>query len=84
MAVDRLLEKMGRAGAIPLARRRDLLKSLGYDWHPHLEGGRTNNVVSPDGGKPRLFTLRNHAANTITDAASIARAYAAAQGVTIK
>lgn len=81
MAVDRLLEKMGRAGAIPLARRRDLLKSLGYDWHPHLEGGRTNNVVSPDGGKPRLFTLRNHAANTITDAASIARAYAAAQGI---
>ena len=60
MAVDRLIEKMGRAGAVPPNRRRDMLRELGYDWHPGLVQGRVHNAIAPDGGKPRLFICRVH------------------------
>lgn len=77
--LDRLLEKLGAARRIPHANRRGLMQSLGYDWHPGLVEGRTNAVVLPDAGKPRLFVKSGHLAQNLQGPAEIARAYAHAQ-----
>lgn len=77
--LERLLEKTGDARRIPPNKRRDLMKSLGYDWHPGLAGGRVNNVILPDSGKPRLFLKRGHLAGNLRDPGAIAKAYTAAQ-----
>lgn len=78
--LDRVLEDLGRGGRVPHHKRRAMLQSLGYDWHPALADGRTNNPVSPDGAKPRLFV---HASQTellaLATAAEVAAAYTAAQ-----
>lgn len=81
LAVDRLLEKIGRAGAVAPNKRRDMLRELGYDWHPALFNGRTNNAVSPDGGKPRLFIKAGHPALALKGPAEVAQAYSKAQSV---
>lgn len=62
-------------------RRRDLLRSLGYDWHPGLQSGQTHNTVMPDGGKPQLFIRNDHPLRILTNPAEIARAYTQAQAV---
>lgn len=78
-AFDQLLERMNRSGRVPRNKRRDLLVSLGYDWHPGLVAGRVNNVVMPDGCKPHLFIKQGHPARMLTQGADIARAYSIAQ-----
>lgn len=62
---------------VPRNKRRELLRSLGYDWHPALEGtnGRVNNVVMPDNGKPRLGKIGSIAWNNVATAADAARMY---------
>jgi hypothetical protein len=79
MAVDRLLEKMRAAKYVPQNKRRDLMRNIGYDLHPHLDKGRVNNIVAPDNGKPRLYLTPDHPARTLTKAAEIAKAYSDAQ-----
>lgn len=58
----------------------ELLQGLGYVPHPTLAGGRVNNVVLPDGAKPKLY-VREDARELLklTTAADVARAYSAAQ-----
>ncbi len=82
LSVDRLMDRMGRAAVVPPNRRRDMLRALGYDWHPALAAtsGRVNNIVLPDAGKPKLYVRRDHASLTLTLPADVARAYSAAQG----
>lgn len=80
-AVDKLIDKMGRSGSIPPNRRRDVLRSIGYDWHPALPNGRVHNIIAPDGTKPRLYVRTGHTALAMTQPAEIARAYTAAQGI---
>lgn len=79
--VDKLIEKMGRGGSVPPNRRRDMLRALGYDWHPALPNGRVHNIIAPDSGKPRLYIKAGHPALSLTQPAEIARAYTSAQGV---
>jgi hypothetical protein len=79
MALDKLLVRLRAERRIPPSKRRDMMQSLGYDWHPHLIKGRTNNVVSPDGGRPKLFIKSGHLAANITDPAAVAAAYTKAQ-----
>lgn len=74
-----LLKSVGRAGAIPLQKRRDFMKALGYEWHPGLPQGRVNNIVLPDGIKSRLFVRSGSDVAKLTGGAEIARAYQAAQ-----
>ena len=81
MALDKLLERVGAARRIPPNRRRDMMRDLGYDYHPALHDGRVNNTIALDSGKPRLYVLRGHDALSLTVAADVARAYTAAQGV---
>lgn len=71
--IDRL-----RAG-VPQAKRRALMQSLGYDWHPVLHNGRTNDVVMPDNGKPKLYVRAGHLALQLTTPKAVADAYADAQ-----
>lgn len=77
--LSQLLDKIQASRRIPRNKRRDLLMSLGYDWHPGLNKGRVNNVISPDNGKPQLFILRDHYSLSITEQIQIARAYSDAQ-----
>lgn len=79
MALDRLLEKLKATRRIPLNRRRDMLQTLGYDYHPNLTNGRVNNIVLPDNGKPRLYIQSNHKDRDISTPSAIARAYESSQ-----
>lgn len=62
-------------------RRRDLMKSIGYDYHPAMVGtdGRCNNPVVPDGRKSRLYLREGHLALNLDDHARICDAYSVAQ-----
>lgn len=80
-AFDRLLASLNRTASVPPNRRRELLQTLGYDWHPSLKDGRVNNPVLPDNAKVRLYLKKGSAAWSLTTAAEVANAYQSAQGV---
>ena len=75
MALDRLLDKLQATRRVPQNRRKDLLLSLGYEYHPGLKEGRVNNPVMPDNGKPRLYLQINHPKATLVTAGEIAKEY---------
>lgn len=77
LAVDKLLDDL--RAPVPRTKRRAMLQSLGYDWHPGLRDGRVNNPVQPDNGKPRLFIKAGHLALNLEGGAAIERAYTNAQ-----
>ena len=79
MALDIMLKLKRKDGIISINKRRELLQSLGYDWHPALKNGRVNNPVMPDNGKPRLFIRTGHEALLLRTPAEVARAYEDAQ-----
>lgn len=81
VAVERLLNDARMTRAIPHNKRRDLLKSLGYDWHPSLNNGRVNNPIPlDDSKKPRLFIKEGHIARNVKSPAEVVRMYLEAQG----
>lgn len=75
MAVDRLLERLRKQSQISHSKRKDLLEGMGYHMHPALKGGRVNNDVMPDAGKPRLFVLKDSAAWQLATASDVAQDY---------
>lgn len=75
--LDLLLDSI--RAPVPRNRRRDMMISLGYDWHPALHDGRTNDTVNPDGRKPKLYLREGHLALNITQPAEIAKQYSKAQ-----
>lgn len=79
-AFDSLLKDLHAERKIPINKRRALLNSLGYDWHPYLTEGRVNNIVPHEGGKPRLFTRISHIINNIQAPAEILAQYCKDQG----
>jgi len=79
-AFDRMLLELRRN--LPLNKRRELLQSLGYDWHPNLKGGRVNSYIHLDDGKPRLFIKEGHISRNLTQVSEITKAYIEAQTVT--
>jgi hypothetical protein len=79
-ALDRLIDNMRKGGMVPRSKRRELMRSLGYDYHPGLKDGRVNNVIVLENGKPRLYIRVGHIHSNLTNAAEISRLYAAAQG----
>jgi hypothetical protein len=72
---DRLLEEINLKRKVSHSRRRDILESLGYRWHPALKQGRCNNVVLPDGGKPRLYVHDSSLARQITNGPEAEKSY---------
>lgn len=81
IAVDRLLDAI--RAPVPRQKRRALVQVLGYDVHPGLCDGRVNNNVAPDHGKPRLYVRPGHLSINLSDANAIAKAYTAAQDITV-
>lgn len=79
--LDRLLQNLKAERRIPRNRRRDLLKALGYIWHPALSNGRVNNRIDLDCGKPKLFILASHPSVKITNAADAVKVYIDAQQI---
>lgn len=79
MALNSLLELLRKKTAITLSKRREMMEGLGYILHPGLHGGRVNNNVLPDGGKPRLYIKEGHISLNLTSAVDIAKAYQTAQ-----
>jgi hypothetical protein len=77
--LDALLDGMRPAAPVQRNKRRALMQALGYDWHPLLTDGRVNDVVAPDGAKPKLYVRAGHEALGLPTAAAVAHAYSAAQ-----
>jgi hypothetical protein len=73
--LEKLLERVGAARRITHAKRRAMLADLGYITHPALQDGRTNNMVLPDAGKPRLYVHKDSPARLIPGANDAAKAY---------
>lgn len=82
IALDRLLDSMHASRTIPRNKRREVLQTLGYDWHPRLHNGRVNNNLPLEGGKPKLFIKHGHLAMDLPTPADVARAYSEAQLLT--
>jgi hypothetical protein len=76
--LDRLLDRMGLMRKINHLRRREILESLGYRYHPALLDGRVNNAVLPDGGKPRLYIHDTCLAKQLTSGSEVAKFYESA------
>jgi hypothetical protein len=75
--LDRLLERL-RLQRISHVKRKQILETMGYGYHPALTDGRTNNVVTPDNTKPRLFVKSSSLPSQIPSAAGAAKDYEAA------
>jgi hypothetical protein len=82
MALDRLLDRLHAKRSLPINRRRAVLQSLGYDWHPVLHLGRVNNTLPSEGGKPKLFLRLDSPHWHLTNGGDVERAYTEAQGIT--
>jgi len=79
IAVSKLLDHLHATRIIPPNKRREMLQSLGYDYHPGLKDGKVNNMIMVDNGKPRLFIQNDHIHKNLQNAAEIARHYQDAQ-----
>lgn len=81
MAFDRLLEDRRYTKQLPRNLRRQALQKLGYDWHPGLKEGRTNNIVTCPyaPGRTRLFVKAGAIVANLTTQAEIVRVYLEAQ-----
>jgi len=73
MALDHLLKEIRRG--LPNAKRPDMLRTLGYVPHPHLNQGRVNNPTITDGGKTRLYIMKDHLVSQLTVGAEISKRY---------
>ena len=71
---------MRKGNQVPRNKRHELMRSIGYDYHPGLKGGRVNNIIALENGKPRLYIKAGHIHANLESGAEIARCYAAAQG----
>lgn len=79
--LDKLLQRLGKDRAVPINKRKELMESLGYVWHPALTDGRVNNAVLPDGAKVKLFVRADRADLKALQPAEAATAYTRAQGI---
>ncbi len=77
--LDKLLTARNAGRRIPPTKRCALLKSLGYVPHPALPEGRSNAIISLDGGKPRLYIKRDSIPFSITGPKNAVDAYIKAQ-----
>lgn len=85
VALERLLKEMRADRQIQRNKRRDMMKTLGYDWHPSLKDGRVNNPISIDENKkPCLYIKNGHVSLNFTTSSDISAAYVKAQTPSIQ
>ena len=82
-AVNRLLKDEMGFKKLQRGKVREILLSLGYDYHPGLHEGRVNNPVSPGEGKPRLYVIKDHLSTNLKSPSEIVDAYRTAQGIRV-
>lgn len=80
-ALDRLLAAIGKGGAIPRNKRREVLESLGYTLHQGLPEGRAASNDT-DGTRPYLYVLQDAPGASERDPNTVMLWYQAAQRVT--
>ena len=81
LALDTLIRDLRKDHMVPRNKRRELMKSIGYDYHPHLNNGRVNNGLPIDGmKKPRLYIRNGHLALNLLKPVEIAQQYSHDQG----
>lgn len=74
-----LLQRMRAERIVPPAKRRELMRDLGYILHPALPDGRAISPTMIDGGKPRLYIQSGHISVNIDKPARVVEAYVNAQ-----
>lgn len=62
-------------------KMREILHEMGYIPHPALKGGRVNNLIPTEGGKPRLYIRSGAIHANLTQPTEIIRCYLQAQGL---
>lgn len=73
-ALTKLLTRIGKN--IPINKRRAMMQSLGYDWHPHLREGRATHPTIFDGpGKIRIYAKRDALITQIRDPREVMAKY---------
>lgn len=80
--LDLLLRDLGIRNHINRNRRKEILESLNYMRHPGVRAGQVTNPVSPDGCKPSVYILKDHACSKLVGGA-VGNAYSAAQAESI-
>jgi hypothetical protein len=78
-ALDQLLGERKMDALVPRNRRKDLLNTLGYTWHPALRNGRASTLVN--GARPVLFIKVGHVSANLSESGAIGVAYLSAQEV---
>jgi len=77
--LQKMLQDSGLRNKALGLKRDELMKTLGFVVHPALVNGWTNNPVSPDFKKARLWVRKDSIlALNVTSAAEVARLYSAA------
>lgn len=62
-------------------RRVEILRSIGFDKHPALVGGRTNNPVTPDGKKIKIYVDVKSDIHNLQSAVEVEKNYSQAQSI---
>lgn len=84
IAVDNLIAASAARG-LSRNKRRGIMNSLGYAWHPGLPDGRlTGGITGSPGIRPRLYIKPDHSSRGITDQPLIRQLYEAAQAAARK
>lgn len=84
IAIAKLLKELHAERSVPINKRRDMMRSLGYDYHPALTKGRVNNKVRPDDGKPHLYIHEKSISRQLETPADVEKSYEAAQTMNSK
>lgn len=79
MALDKLLLEKKMDLAMPRSKRREMLESLGYTWHPGLRHGRSTVVLPGTTDRPVLFIKPGHWSSRLETGSEIMAAYIKAQ-----
>jgi hypothetical protein len=83
LALDDLLVRLRLDKSLPRSKRRETMRSLGYDWHPHLREGRSTTSMpfggAHSGGRPVIFIKVAHWAIDLKEGNAIFKAFSHAQ-----
>lgn len=74
-ALDRLLRDKRLDNKIPLAKRRAVMQSLGYDWHQALPDGRAVIQVMGEINRPKLYIRHGHLATALKDPTKVCETF---------
>jgi hypothetical protein len=66
-ALGQIVEDRGEA--------KKIMSDMGYILHPALKGGRVNNVIKSEGGKPRIYVKLNTVQSEISSPTEVVREY---------